>query len=136
MKPDTFEKQLQHQPLRKLPAEWRAEILQSARASASANSSRLTPRAAPWWREWLWPCPQAWAGLAAAWIIIVSLNATTSSRSSEMAKQAPNHSPEMETLAAQRRELARLLDNFAETAPKPKAAPPGPRSENFSPRKV
>jgi len=137
MKPDDFEKQLQRQPLRELPKEWRAEILRNARAAASPHSSLLTPHAASWWREWLWPSPQAWVGLAAFWVAIAVLNVTNGSHSVDMAKQTPKPSPETETtLAAQRRELARLLDNFAESSPKPKAAPPGPRSENFSPPKV
>jgi hypothetical protein len=137
MKPDDFENQLQRQPLRAVPSEWRAEILQAARASVSPRASRLTPHALPWWREWLWPSPQAWAGLAAVWLVILGLNATTSSQSVEIAKQTSKPSPEAETtLAAQRRELARLLDNFSEPTPAPKAGPPGPRSENVSPPRV
>jgi hypothetical protein len=137
MKPDDFENQLQRQPLRAAPAEWRAEILQAARVSVSPHTSHLAPRTSPWWLEWLWPCPQAWAGLAAVWLVILGLNSTTASRSVEIAKQSPRSSPEAETtLAAQRRELARLLDNFSEPAPAPKAGPPGPRSENVSPPRV
>jgi hypothetical protein len=137
MKPDDFENQLERQSFRAAPAEWRAEILQAARASVSPRAPRLAPPALPWWREWLWPSPQAWAGLAAVWLVIVGLNATIASRSTEMAKQPPKPSPEAETtLAAQRRELARLLDNFSEPTPAPKAGPPGPRSENVSPPRV
>lgn len=137
MKPDDFENQLQRQPLRAAPSEWRAEILQAARASVSPRASRLAPNALPWWREWLWPSPQAWAGLTAVWLVILGLNATTSSQSVEIAKQTSKPSPEVEsTLAAQRRELARLLDNFSEPTPAPKAGPPGPRSENVSPPRV
>ena len=151
MKPDDFEKQLQRQPLRAAPAEWRAEILRQANDSVGAdvrrlkskntpdelNPSLLTPAPASWWREWLWPSPQAWAGLAALWIVIAVLNATTAPRSSDMARQTPKPSLDAETtLAAQRRELARLLDNFTEPVPAPKAGPSGPRSENVSPPKV
>jgi hypothetical protein len=136
MKPDDFEKQLQRQPLCMAPADWRAEILQAAQAAAP-HASRPTPDALRWWREWLWPSPQAWAGLAALWILIAALNATTAPRSRDMAKQTPKPSLETETtLAAQRRELARLLDNFTEPMPTPKAGPPGPRSENLSPPKA
>jgi len=164
MKPDDFEKQLQRQPLRAAPTEWRAEIMRGASvplakvsttvpvvevvgstgetpvdavASATLAPQTVTPHALSWWREWLWPSPRAWAGLAALWIAIAVLNSTTAPRSSEMAKQTPKPSPETETtLAAQRRELARLLDNFTEPVPTPKAGPPGPRSENVSPPKV
>jgi hypothetical protein len=136
MKPDDFEKQLQRQPLRPVPTEWRAEILRSAQA-ASPHVSRLTPHAVAWWHEWLWPSPQAWAGLAAVWMILLGLNAMAPGGSGDVAKRSPSHSAETETtLAAQRRELARLLDNnFPEPAPAPKP-PPGPRSEVATPSKV
>jgi len=137
MKLDEFEKEMQRQPLRQVPPEWRAAILRSARAAAASRSSLLTPHAVSWWREWLWPSPKAWAGLAAVWLVIAGLNLPIASRPSGIAQQTPKPSPEVETtLADQRRELARLLDNLAESAPRPKAVPPGPRSENFSPPKV
>lgn len=137
MKPDDFENQLQRQPLRAVPAEWRGEILQTARSANCPRASRLAPRACPWWREWLWPSPKAWAALAAAWAIIAVLNLMNSPGRAELARQTARPSPEAETaLAAQRRELARLLDNYSESSPAPKAARPGPRSENFSPPRV
>ena len=148
MKPDDFESQLQRQPLREAPSKWREQILREAKDSVVADERRLklrsyksqsllTSAATPWWREWFWPSPQAWAGLAAVWLVILGLNATAASRSTDMAKQSPKPSPEVEiTLAAQRRELARLLDNFYESTPAPKAGPPGPRSENVSPPRV
>lgn len=151
MKPDDFENQLQRQPLRAVPTEWRAEILREANASVAAevrrlkldsnayegDQSLLASAATPWWHQWLWPNPKAWTGLAAAWIAIAVLNVTSDPGRPELAKESPKPSLEMETtLAAQRRELARLLDNFTEPAPAPKAGPPGPRSENVSPPRV
>jgi len=148
MKPDDFEKQLQRQPLRKVPAGWRTEILRAAHDSVAADVRRLhlpdqnspgllTSAATSWWREWLWPCPQAWAGLAIIWVIIAGLNATTPAGPANLAERRPAPSAETDTsLAAQRRELARLLDNnFSDQAPAPKP-PPGPRSEGASPSKV
>jgi len=154
MKPDEFEKQLQRQPLRAVPDHWRAEILREAKASVAADVRRRTDEAhaaaqpirlltsagttQAWWREWLWPSPQAWAGLAVVWLIILALNMTGSSRSSsDMAKQA-TPVPVDAGLSTQRRELARLLDkdNFSEPVPVPKPAPTGPRSEGLSPSKV
>jgi len=134
MKPEDFEKQLQRQPLREVPTEWRAEILRSARA---ARSSPVTSHDVAWWREWLWPSPQAWAGLAAVWMVILGLNATAPAGPGAVAKRSPAPSVEADaTLAAQRRELARLLDNnFAEPTPAPKS-PPGPRSEGVVPSKA
>jgi len=148
MNSDDFEKRLQTQSLRKLPAGWRAEILSQSHPIVAAevrrlklrrekDQSLLTSTAAMGWREWLWPCPQAWAGLAAAWLIIISLNATVPAGSGNLAKESTMPSAETEaTLAAQRRELARLLDNnFVEPEPAPKP-PPGPRSEGTAPSKV
>jgi hypothetical protein len=102
MNPDPFEHHLTRQPLRAVPAEWRAEILtragdlqspslasttvadgdckSPARASASSPISS-SPSPAPWWREWLWPCPQAWAALAAVWVLLIALNFSTRDRS-------------------------------------------------------
>ena len=136
MKPDDFEKQLQRQPLREVPTEWRAEILRSARA-ASPRTALTTPRIAAWWRERLWPCPQAWAGLAAVWMIILGLNATAPTGPGAVAMRSSAPSAETQTtVAAQRRELARLLDNnFSEPTPAPKP-PPGPRSEGVVPSKA
>jgi len=136
MKPEDFEKQLQRQPLREVPGEWRTEILRSAQA-ASPHASRPMPHAVAWWREWLWPSPQAWAGLAAVWVVIVGLNATAPAGPSAIAKRSPAPSIEANaTLAAQQRELTRLLDNnFSEPTPAPKS-PPGPRSEGAAPSKA
>ena len=135
MKPDEFENQLRSRPFRPAPNEWRAEILGAARASEQGVATRLPLEGLPWWRAWLWPGPQAWAGLAAVWIIILALNMTGSSRSSDMAKQANSVQAEA-SLSTQRRELARLLDNFNEPAPTPKVTPTGPRSEGASPSKA
>jgi hypothetical protein len=61
-----FERKLQRQPFRDVPAQWRAEIVPSGEA---------LPRASDWtWRDWFWPAPQAWAGLAAIWLLLALLN--------------------------------------------------------------
>src|SRR5712671_5398843 len=55
-----FECKLAAQSFREPPADWREEILR-----LSANAARATERAESPLRAWLWPSPQAWAGLAA-----------------------------------------------------------------------
>jgi hypothetical protein len=77
MKNDDFENQLSRTPMRDIPAEWRAEILQAA-----AHPAQIQPATAPaslpqksGWRDLLWPCPQAWAALACIWFgIFISSN--------------------------------------------------------------
>jgi hypothetical protein len=137
MKPDDFEQQLQRQPIRPVPEEWRAGILEAARNVARPRGAAPQIELIPWWREWLWPCPQAWAGLAAVWLIILGLNTTRQEAAAIAANQPTTPSPEAQmTLAAQRRELARLLENIAEPAPVPKPTPISPRSEGNSPSKA
>ena len=137
MKPDDFERQLRSQPCRGIPSEWRAEILEAAHAARRVHATRAARDAAriPWWREWLWPCPQAWAGLAAVWMILVGLRITASSASPSTSMQFADLEKQT-ALAAQRRELARLLEVPYDPAPSSKATVPGPRSENTSVSKV
>src|SRR5258708_31493262 len=61
MNSDDFEKRLQRQPLRQVPREWRAEIVQGAEAATRKSSwlSLLTSYLSPL----LWPHPKPWAGL-------------------------------------------------------------------------
>src|ERR1051326_3014278 len=100
--PDDFEKQLQRQLLRRVPNEWRAKILDAAAPSAIHHSPFTIH--APCWRELLWPNPAAWAGLAAAWVVILALNLASSNKSTSVAA-APAPSPEViEALHQQRSE--------------------------------
>ena len=63
---DRFEETLQRQTFRQVPASWRREILGAIPVSVS-----------PWWREWLWPSPVAWAAAAAVWVLIALLQLAT-----------------------------------------------------------
>src|SRR5213594_2977907 len=74
MSMDDFEERLQRQSVRPMPREWRQEILDAARRASAHQLSTPNPRTTPWWRERLWPCPQAWACLAAAWVVVLLLN--------------------------------------------------------------
>ncbi len=133
MKPDEFEQQLQRQPLRSPPEEWRREILEAANAAARAQTPAFNPPCEPWWREWLWPSPRAWAGLAAAWVIILALNTARLTTPAGVASVSPPPSREMiMALSEQRRELAELLGDAQERSPAAKPAPPRPRSERQS----
>ena len=49
------------------PPNLRAEILRACAAAAPAAWT---------WRDWLWPSPQAWAALAALWLICAAVQFT------------------------------------------------------------
>jgi len=91
-----FEKQLQSQPMRELPRDWRAEILAAAAPRPSGhtmNGRAALPRRPELGRSSsfalpdyaisglirgegssTWPSLRAWAGLAAAWVVIFLLH--------------------------------------------------------------
>ena len=66
-----FENRLKQQPLRRIPAQWRGEIL----AAAKPIESKQKPADFPWWRAWLWPSPPAWACVGCAWLLVIALTA-------------------------------------------------------------
>jgi hypothetical protein len=130
---DEFEQFLKNQPVRTIPPEWRTEILGAAKPNLrhSGTQASGTPSLL---REWLWPSPVAWAGLACVWLVIFALNFASrpTAQEREMASRLPSRSPQeiAAVLAQQQRELAQLL------APPPVSPvairqpdPPGPRSE-------
>jgi hypothetical protein len=134
MNTDDFEKRLQQQSMRRVPVDWRAEILQTAKAVSSVRHSTLDSRPQGWLstlnsqlRALLWPCPQAWAGLAAVWVAIFALNFSTHEPRVVVKNNSAPHPRETQTaLLDQRRELNRLLDSLS-----PSVAQhfPSPRSE-------
>jgi hypothetical protein len=136
MSPDEFEQQLQRQPLRPVPAEWRAAILGAAKAAMSApDAPRPTPSFLSAVNDKLssvfWPNPQAWAGLAAVWLVLLLVNFSSAKKTAVIATISPPPSPEMMlVLREQRRELARLVEPLEEPAAEPpKAFFPRPRGE-------
>ena len=107
---DDFEKRLKRQSMRPMPGEWRGEILGAARRAGGDRPSTVTPQATSWWRGLLWPCPQAWAGLAAVWGVILLLN--LASRDPVQVAKSSNTVPAQELLIAlgeHRRLLAELI---------------------------
>lgn len=136
MKPDDFESQLQRQPLRDLPAEWRTEILSAAQEAAAQTETANPSAPTSWWRELLWPCPQAWAGLAAVWVVILGLNWMNDWPANGHPLQARRELTPEERMAfiEQQQLLARLLE--PETAPPPHVdKPASPRSDIDSDRR-
>jgi len=85
--------------------------------------------AAKLWRELVWPCRRIWAGMAAAWMLILGLHvAAGSGEASRMSvNQVSKPGPEVVAAVRERRELmAQLLDPFT-SLPVERPKVPGPR---------
>ena len=119
-----FEKRIAETPPRRLPAAWRSDILAAAHAERAPETIRPTATARPWWLEWLWPNPIAWGTLAAAWVVIFALQATTPAPSGSQTASASSNT--LNLIVKRQQELVSLLVTSSEPAP-PRAV--GPRSE-------
>jgi hypothetical protein len=124
MKTEDFESLLRQQRQRPVPPAWRAQILARARAAAPA-----APRGslAVMLADLLWPTPKAWAGLAAAWglILLVNFAQADGIRPTGTATSA---SP-VYALQTQHRMMVELLDLEAPAMPATAPSKPSPRSE-------
>jgi anti-sigma factor RsiW len=104
----------------------------TARVDARPQPATRDARRVSRWRELLWPCPQAWAGLAAAWVVALAVNLATSGDApkAEARRTAP---PSRETRQAlkQQRQLFAELGGVPETraADPSGASAPQPRSQ-------
>ena len=133
MSSDDFENRLRSQALRGIPEHWRAEIL-----SKACTAARPEPSEHGGWAIWrralvnaLWPCPKAWAGLAAIWLVILGVNVATQDKSKTVAQHTIQSST-VQLMAWKERErlLTELIGPADTTAAVPrKPAGPGPRSE-------
>ena len=130
---DEFEKKLSRQPLREIPGEWRAEILVAADVNRRKAVREFTFAAtvASGLRQIFWPNPKAWAGLAAVWIFIFTLNFSMRDKSPAVAEKLSSPSPEVVAeLKQQRRMFAELIGaNDLHIADRPKSFAPLPHSE-------
>ncbi len=126
MNEEIFERHLSDQPLRPIPTGWRAKILSTACAATPVRTSVLSTiihQLSAGFRLH----PQAWAGLAAVWVVILTLQLASRDPTEVAARITPPPSPEMlMVLRQQQRLLAELIE-----PPAPRAAD---RSKSFSPR--
>ena len=132
---DQFERRLSGQPLRPVPAEWRAEILEAVDRALSVEHREPVCRRPSTLGSWLWallwPHPAAWAGLAAVWVLILVVDFSNRDRSPAMAQNSAPPAPEiMAELKQHQRMLAELIGaRESSDADEPKSAAPRPRSE-------
>jgi hypothetical protein len=131
MNNDDLEKQLQQQPMRPVPGQWRGEILKSAssrrRLQEGERDARAERRALPMWlHQLLWPCPQAWGALAAVWVVVLVLNFSGSEKPEVSAAKVPTESREvMIALKQQLQFRAELMSaNDTPIAEPPKVSAP------------
>ena len=102
-----FEKQLANQPLKSIPTEWRAQILNEVKAHEAHQDRAPETRAVIWLKELFWPCPQAWGALAALWMVIAVFKFITPGAALANANQIAKS--KLVSVPEQRRELAKLL---------------------------
>ena len=134
---EQFEQRLRRQPVKQIPAEWRAEILSAARDAQPARHPSPVTRHSSWLSTLnsqlstaLWPHPKAWAGLAAVWIFIFVLNFSMRDKTPVMAEKAAPPSPEVILeLKQQQRMLAELIGTSQARAAEAPKFLPLPRSE-------
>jgi len=136
MSPEDFENKLKQQPIRPLPAEWRADILAAASAASSVPSR--APASKPSWLSTIISHlstisplrPRALAGLAAVWVLIFAFHFSARDASRTVAGEAPMSREVIAEVREQRRFYAEMV-GLRETrdAEPPRIFLPRPRSE-------
>lgn len=128
MKTGNFEKKLQHQPLRAMPATWRGEIL--AKARGQMRPARREESIALW-RLFFARCSVAWGALAMLWAVLIVANfilAAPNGRTSVRPVLALRAEP-LAVWNLQRAESSLLNDQPMDASGQPFRDPPRPRSD-------
>jgi hypothetical protein len=109
---DELETRLGNVPRAPIPAGWRKELLS---VGESHNSSL---QRSPWWKQWLWPHPAAWAGLAAVWVVILAVEFAAHSEPADVSAGLVRPAPEMlQAFQDRTRLMAELSDDSLPTPP-------------------
>src|SRR5579872_1060049 len=105
-----------------------AKALQAAGQSDPIRRLTLATVFSKIWRELIWPCRRAWAGMAALWLVLWAVNSGMSDApQAAMTARAPSTAEMFQALEEQRRTLAELL-------PPANSQPAEPRRHNTQPR--
>lgn len=129
MNSDDLEKRLQQQTIRKVPATWRQEILDVAKAKSVAQPA-FNSQPTSWWRELFWPCRHAWTGMAALWIVMWGINSGLSGGEQNLATSSTAVPAMLQAMKEQRQLLAELIPpSHRQPAEPPRHNQPQPRSE-------
>jgi hypothetical protein len=120
-----------HQAVESKLDQVRVRALQTALASAPHTSR--SKASASWlgalWCEVVLPARWAWGGMAAAWMIILGLQATSGLEDSSRAQRAERTSPDVLALLQEQRLLKRELLDGTATAVTHADPAPGPKSQ-------
>jgi len=129
MKDDDFEQRLRRNPMRRVPAGWRGEILAAARGRRQASRNRDEELAG--WGALFARFPLAWGALAMLWTILVAVNVLLSDphdRAHGERVVAARAEP-LAVWSLQQAELSLLSDGAAAATGRRPADPASPRSE-------
>jgi hypothetical protein len=145
MNADDFEQHLKSQPLCRVPAEWRSQIVSAAKAAAVSTRDQyhgLGRSGLPILRKqvisWLWPSPKLWASLAAIWLLLAGANRAMFNSTEPSADSGSR--PIAGSVAAWK-EQARILAELMQPAEPSSttassSAKPRPRSQLTSPLRM
>jgi hypothetical protein len=134
---DPFEQRLHRQPVKPIPAEWRAEILSAAREAQASRHSTLITRNSLFaaFKQHisfvLWPHPKAWAGLATTWVLVLALQWSMRDKTPAVVEHVSPPSPEViAELNGQQKFYAELMGSSdSRDADRPKKTQARPRTQ-------
>ncbi len=115
------------------------EIRRATVAKLPMRSTALVPGLASavlrkLWRELIWPCRRTWAGLAAVWLGLVTLQIGSRDAVEVASRKTPPPSADMLRVLREQQLLFAELVERAEppAAERPKTVPPRPRSQRHA----
>ncbi|HEY9174641.1 MAG TPA: zf-HC2 domain-containing protein [Verrucomicrobiae bacterium] len=109
-----------------------AQLVRAAPPAAPVDCTSRGVQPAGWWRELLWPCPQAWAVLAAVWVVVWAVNfATPEPKPMLETRRVTPPSPQMRQILKEQKRMLAELGGVAEQldTERPGRITPQPRSQ-------